>query len=115
MLELQDGGWRGNHPSSVVIPVALALGEAFGVSGKDFLTAVVAGYDVANRICASVHPSHQLRGFTSTSTGGAFGAAATAGKLFGFDEDQHVDSLGIERVVNLRRLIQIVTTGRTIR
>lgn len=95
LLELQDGGWRGNHPSSVVIPVALALGEVLRISGKEFLTAIVAGYDVANRISGSVHPSHQLRGFTPTSTGGTFGAAATAGKILGFDEDLHVNGLGI--------------------
>lgn len=95
LLELQDGGWRGNHPSSVVIPAALALGEAHGISGREFLTAVVAGYDVANRICGVVHPSHQMRGFTPTSTGGTFGAAATAGKILGFDEELHVNCLGI--------------------
>lgn len=95
LLELQDGGWRGNHPSSVIIPVALALGETLKRSGKEFLTAIVAGYDVANRICGSVHPSHQMRGFTPTSTGGTFGAAATAGKMFGFNENLHINSLGI--------------------
>jgi 2-methylcitrate dehydratase PrpD len=95
LLELQDGGWRGNHPSSVIIPVAFALGEALKSSGKEFLTAIVAGYDIANRICGSVHPSHQMRGFTPTSTGGTFGAAATAGKMLGFDENLHLNSLGI--------------------
>jgi len=95
LLELQDGGWRGNHPSSVVIPAALALGEAHGISGREFLTAVVAGYDVANRICGAIHPSHQMRGFTPTSTGGTFGAAAAAGKILGFDKELHVNCLGI--------------------
>ena len=36
-----------------------------------------------------------MRGFTPTSTGGTFGAAATAGKMFGFDENLHLNSLGI--------------------
>jgi 2-methylcitrate dehydratase PrpD len=95
LLELQDGGWRGNHPSSVIIPVALAMAEPFAISGKTFLTAIVAGYEVANRICGVIHPSHQMRGFTPTSTGGTFGAAATAGKILNFNKDLYVKSFGI--------------------
>lgn len=95
LLELQDGGWRGNHPSSVIIPAALALGEAMNISGKTLLTSVVAGYEVANRICGAVHPSHQMKGFTPTSTGGTFGASAAAAKILGFDQNLYINSLGI--------------------
>jgi len=39
------------HPGSLTVPVALALGEWRGpVSGKDFITAVAAGYEVALRV-----------------------------------------------------------------
>src|SRR5690606_154075 len=34
-----------SHPGAVVIPAALAVAEAIGASGRDFLTAVVAGYE----------------------------------------------------------------------
>ncbi|MBM2825156.1 MAG: hypothetical protein HW402_820 [Dehalococcoidales bacterium] len=43
---LEDVG----HTSSVIIPAALACGEKTGASGKDMITAVVAGYDMAGRL-----------------------------------------------------------------
>src|SRR5262245_45058375 len=49
LFELQDG-WRfGNDHPSVVIPVALAIGEWKGSSGRDVLAGVGAGYEVTNR------------------------------------------------------------------
>ncbi len=80
LLELQGGGWRGNHPSSVIIPVAFALGEVLKSSGKEFLTAIVAGYDIANRICESVHPSHQMRGSPPLPPGELSGLLQPPGK-----------------------------------
>src|SRR5690606_28074438 len=50
IFELQDG-WRfGNNHPCVVIPAALAVAEWKKSSGSDFLTAIVAGYEVTNRL-----------------------------------------------------------------
>ncbi|MGZ5233741.1 MAG: MmgE/PrpD family protein, partial [Burkholderiales bacterium] len=48
-LELDDFGGCG-HSGAVVIPAVCALAGRGGVTGKDALTAIIAGYDVAARV-----------------------------------------------------------------
>ena len=94
-IEAQDGlRFGGNHPGTAVIPAALAVAEDLALDGRKVIEAVVAGYDVAGRIAAAVHPHHTLAGFLPTGTCGAFGAAAAASKLMGYDADGILDSLG---------------------
>ncbi len=94
-LEAQDGlRFGGNHPGVAVIPAALALAEQLNLDGKRLLEAVVIGYEVAGRIAASIHPQHTLSGFLPTGTCGAFGAAAAAAKLLGYNADLMLNSLG---------------------
>src|SRR3981189_3648365 len=38
------------HPSAPVVPAAFAIGERVGASGRDVLTAIVAGYEVCCRL-----------------------------------------------------------------
>jgi 2-methylcitrate dehydratase PrpD len=95
VFELQDG-WRfGNNHPCVVIPAALAVGEWKGASGSDFLAAVVAGYEVTNRLAWAVHPRHLARGYLPTGTAGTCGSTATAGRLLGFDPQRMADALGV--------------------
>ena len=81
------------HPGTVVIPAALALAEREGRSGRDFLTAVVLGYEVAIRIGEAVGKSH-YQIWHNTATCGVFGAAAAAGWLLDLSTDQMVWALG---------------------
>ena len=89
------------HPGSVVLPAALALAEheaaAHGTvtSGRQLLTAVVAGYEVAARVGMSVGTAHLIHGWHPTGTHGTLGAAAAAGHLLGLDPDRMVHALGI--------------------
>src|SRR6202000_692204 len=70
------------HPSAPVVPAALAGGEMTGASGREVLTAIVAGYEVCCRLGNALDPtSHYARGFHPTATAGTYGAAAAAGKL----------------------------------
>jgi 2-methylcitrate dehydratase PrpD len=95
-IEAQDGlRFGGNHPGTAVIPAALAVAEDRGRSGKQVIEAVVAGYEVAGRIAASVHPHHTLAGFLPTGTCGTFGTAAAASKLMGYDAEGTLNALGI--------------------
>lgn len=82
------------HPGVVVIPTAMAMGEAEMISGKDLITAVVAGYDVMLR-AAMAGRSMVIRSFHTTSVAGTFGAAAAAGKILGFDMGMMLNALGI--------------------
>jgi 2-methylcitrate dehydratase PrpD len=85
-----------SHPGCVVVPTALAMGERQGISGRDFLLAVVAGYEVMGRINSAITPSCALRGFHApTSISGPFGAAAATGKILGFDPDLMLNALSI--------------------
>jgi len=95
VLETQDGVTYGNnHPASVVLPASLAAAEYLKQGGKEFLTAVVAGYEVMNRIAASLPPEKSV-GFMKTGTTGTFAAAVSVGKLLGLDSSQLVHAMGI--------------------
>ena len=84
------------HPSAPVVPAAFAAGEMTGASGRDVLTAIVAGYEVCCRLGNALDPtSHYARGFHPTATAGTFGAAAAAGKLFGLSADQIAAAFGV--------------------
>jgi len=85
-----------NHPGAVVVPAALAVAEDLHVSGRDFLEAVVVGYEAMGRAGLAVGPiSHMLAGFHPTSMSGVFGAAAAAAHLRGLDPARLNDAFGI--------------------
>jgi 2-methylcitrate dehydratase PrpD len=84
------------HPGVVAYPTALAMADIASVSGKDFICAVVAGYDVIIRLGRALKPKeHYGRGFHPTGTCGAFGAAAVAARLLGLQGDDYTHALGI--------------------
>ncbi len=81
------------HPGCVVIPAAFALAREFGLSGRAFLAAVLAGYEACARVGMAVGPEH-YRVWHNTSTCGPFGSAMAAAELFGLNENQAVWALG---------------------
>src|SRR5579872_1585253 len=84
------------HPSAPVVPAAFAVGEMVAASGREVLTAIVAGYEVCCRLGNALDPtSHYQRGFHPTATAGTYGAAAAAAKLFGLSEQQIVYAFGV--------------------
>jgi 2-methylcitrate dehydratase PrpD len=84
------------HPGAVVPTAALALAEFLGrCSGARFLTAVIAGYEVAARVGMAVGAAHLLAGWHPTGTHGALGAAAACGSLLGLAPGPLQHALGI--------------------
>lgn len=83
------------HPSVAVIPGLLALAEMKQVSGADFLSAFVAGYETACRVGKLVSPGHYRRGFHATATAGSFGSAAACAHLLRLDQTQTAMAFGI--------------------
>lgn len=81
------------HPATVVFPPALALAQTLGKSGKDFLLAVVVGYEVGIRVGEFLGRSH-YRIFHTTGTAGALAAAAAAGSLLGLNAEQMLHAFG---------------------
>jgi 2-methylcitrate dehydratase PrpD len=78
-----------------VTPVALALAEQRGLSGRAVLEALLLGMEVECRIGLGVAPGHYDRGWHITSTTGVFGAAAAAAKLIGLDAARTAHALGL--------------------
>ncbi len=83
------------HPSVAILPGLLALAELKGSSGRDLVTAFVAGYETACRIGAALRPGHYSLGFHSTGTIGSFGAAAACARLLGLQTMGTAAALGI--------------------
>lgn len=81
------------HLGSVVVPPALAATEARAGHGRDLITALVAGYEVAARVGMAVMPSH-YRFWHSTATNGTFGSAAAAAKAAALDAEGVCTALG---------------------
>jgi len=82
------------HLGAIIIPSALSVGEWKGVGGREFLKAVIVGYEVASRVGAAA-PAAETRGYHPGPLFGPFGAAAAAGALLGFGEEEMLDALGI--------------------
>ena len=96
VLELDDGH-RGAqlHLGSVIFPTALAISEAYDLSGKEFLEGVIVGYEVGILLGKIVNPEHRNKGFHTTGTIGTFVAGAVASKLLKLDDEQILNALGL--------------------
>ena len=76
------------HPSCAVLPAALMAAEVTRCSGREFLTGVVAGYEVMERLGADFVPTILARGFHACAVLSIFGAAVAAAKIMGLDAGQ---------------------------
>lgn len=86
----------GTLPGTGLIPpiiAGLAAGEFTGSSGKDFITAVIAGIEMQGRLgMAGIGACD--RGFMGISLVGPGGAVVAAGRLFDLDVEQMQNALG---------------------
>jgi len=80
------------HPGPPTIPAALALAQAHGAAGAQFLRAVVVGYEISTRIGAAMGRAH-YRYWHNTGTIGCFGACAAAAELLGLDATRFAHAL----------------------
>lgn len=87
----------GTHMSAPVLGAALVLAETCHHSGKDLLTAYVAGFEVGCRLgrVGRFGDCLQRHGIHGTGFLGHLGAVAAAGKLTGLDALQMRRSFGI--------------------
>jgi len=81
------------HPAAVVFPAALAAAQAEGVSGRDLLAAVVAGYEVGIRVGEFLGRSH-YKIFHTTGTAGTVASAAAVAKVLKLDADRTQHAFG---------------------
>ena len=84
------------HPGSIAIPVLFALVEKLGkVSGKEFLTAMVSGYEIGARVGNAASIQLFFDGFHPQGTSGVFVGAAAAGRMLNLNPALMLDCLGI--------------------
>src|SRR3954471_10051286 len=91
-MQLAGGKWDTyrmlTHPGVMIMPSAMVACEATGASGKDYITGIVCGYEVLERIARDFVPQIMSQGFHTASVIGIIGAAVAAAKINGFDEDR---------------------------
>jgi len=108
------------HPGIPPLAAALAISEKKGdVTGEQFITAFVTGFEVECKIAEAILPKHYNSGFHSSGTIGVFGAAVAAGKLMGLDQGQYRHLLGMAASmgsgirVNFGTMTKPLHVGRT--
>lgn len=91
-LDFDDGIRPGMHVGASVVPTALASAElAGGCSGKEFITAIAIGAEVADRI----NLVSDYDGFDPTGICSIFAATGASSKILGLDRDQTWNALAI--------------------
>jgi 2-methylcitrate dehydratase PrpD len=83
------------HPSTSILPAALAAAETGHASGQEFLTGVAAAYEVMERMAGDFIPTVMARGFHAGPVFGIFGAAVAAAKIMRSTEDQVNDAIAL--------------------
>jgi 2-methylcitrate dehydratase PrpD len=84
------------HVGAVTLPALVALAETHAqLSGKDFVTAALAGYEIGPRVGLCMGPQHIGQGWHSGATVGVFAAAAAAARALALDAEKTVHALGI--------------------
>jgi len=85
----------GVHPGAILLSAGLAVAQERGLTGRDLLTAFIAGSEVMIRVGRATKHTNEARGFHAPGTTGPFGGAVAAGKLLAFDAATMTNALGI--------------------
>jgi 2-methylcitrate dehydratase PrpD len=83
------------HPSSHLVPALLTLGRQRNGSGHDLLLAYAVGLELEGKLGRALNIGHYMKGWHSTASIGALGAAATAAKLLDLDSTRTAMALAI--------------------
>ncbi len=85
----------GGHPSAPILPAMFALADEIGATGRDFISAYVAGFETECKISLGVNFYQYTRGWHPTTTIGVFGATAACAKLLKLDDERTATALAI--------------------
>ncbi|MBP0443518.1 MmgE/PrpD family protein [Roseomonas sp. SSH11] len=83
------------HPSVAMLPALLALAEAEALSVEDVTIAYAAGFEVIAALSVSMAAPHYAKGWHSTATIGAIGAAAACARLLRLDAICTAHAIGL--------------------
>ncbi|EED34730.1 putative MmgE/Prp family protein [Luminiphilus syltensis NOR5-1B] len=93
--------WALIHPGNAAVTSGLAVGSAHNRSGKDFLTALVLGYEVGGRIALAAQPSVERFKDVWGLGNQSFTSAPVVGRLLNLSADQMYSALGITGVYSV--------------
>jgi len=86
--DMDDGNRKSaGHIATHVMPSVFAVAQATNAKWKDVIAAIVAGYDVFNRVAGAAQPSLYAKGLHSTGIAGGIACGAACAKLMGLDAD----------------------------
>ena len=85
----------GGHPSAPILPALFALADRTALTGRDFITAYIVGFETETRIAHAVNFYHYEKGWHPTATLGVFGAAAACASLLRLTPEQTATALAI--------------------
>jgi 2-methylcitrate dehydratase PrpD len=85
----------GVHPGSTASLAALAVAEEFDVSGRDLITALVAGNECMLRTGLAAKSTSEHFGFHAPGLTGVFGSAIAASRIIGNDAHKTTMAIGI--------------------
>jgi 2-methylcitrate dehydratase PrpD len=85
----------GVHPGSTATLGALAVAEECGASGREFLTALVAGNECMLRTGLAAKQTSELMGFHAPGQTGVFGSAIAASRIMKHDAHRTTMAIGI--------------------
>jgi len=83
------------HPSTTMVPAALAVAEAVSASGEEVLATYALGLEVAGKLGRATGPGHYFHGWHATATVGVFSATAVAARLWKLDTAQLQTAWGL--------------------
>lgn len=97
--DMDDGNRKAaGHVATHVMPAVFALAETLPVTWQDVVTAIVAGYEVFNRVVGAAQPGLYNKGFHSTGVGGSLACAAACGKLLGLDAEGIYNAISLSAI-----------------
>lgn len=97
MLDWEDCSYTG-HPMAALVPAAMAVAEDQKATGKDYLTAFVAGFEVYQRIALCVgHPAkgRPVKFGHALPNWPVFAASMAAAKFYGLDAEKTNQAIGM--------------------
>jgi 2-methylcitrate dehydratase PrpD len=94
-LDYDDCGVKIGHPSVLVFPAVLSLGELLGASGQDILTAYILGLEVESKLALHADFKLMQARLNHQTWYGSIGAAAACAKLLRLDVAKTRMALGI--------------------
>jgi 2-methylcitrate dehydratase PrpD len=85
-----------SHPAGTVFPAAFAVADAGHKSGREFVAAMAAGYELVCRLGDAQTNAVEIdRGFHNPAVNGPYGAAAATSVLLHLDQPTLLNALGI--------------------